>query len=374
MIGLATFPPIHVAESISESVIVRVQCSPTTQISWPRAAALAFALVIGATASLPVQSQGTPDTPSASHAPSAPPTSITGSVVDQDGAVIANATVTLMQPEALAQKTITANDGTFVFSNVRTGHFELTVEAPTFASKKISGEMHIGQVYWAPPIELNPAAKVEVEVAETQEQIAEEQIHVEEKQRVLGVFPNFYASYEPDPAPLNTRQKYQLAWKAAINPVSFGVAAFFAGVQQADNTFSGYGQGLQGYGKRLGATYADSVAGTFIGDAILPSVFKQDPRYIYKGTGSRKSRLLYALSASVRCRGDNRRWEPNYSNMLGDLAAGALSNVYYPASNRNGVGLTFENALIGIGGSSLGAVFEEFFLRKITPHANQQHP
>jgi hypothetical protein len=210
--------------------------------------------------------------------------------------------------------------------------------------------------------------------AETQEQIADEQLHIEEQQRVLDVIPNFYVSYEPDPAPLNARQKYRLAWKASINPFSFGIAAVFAGLEQSDNFYSGYGQGLQGYGKRLGATYADSVSGTFIGGAILPSVFKQDPRYYYKGTGTRKSRLLYALAAGFRCKGDNGHWQPNYSSMLGSLASGALSNAYYPASNRNGVALTFENALIGIGGSSITAVVQEFFLRKFTPHANQPPP
>ena len=61
--------------------------------------------------------------------------------------------------------------------------------------------------------------------------------------------------------------------------------------------------------------YADLVSGTFIGGAILPSLFKQDPRYFYKGTGSRKSRFFYAIANSVICKGDNGRWQPNYSNI-----------------------------------------------------------
>jgi hypothetical protein len=374
MMELPTFLPIHIPESIAESVTVRVQYSPATQISWPRAVALAFAFAISVTSPLPAESQGTPDAQTAPLTRSISPYSITGSVVDQDGAVIANATIMLTQPEASVQKTISAGDGTFNFLHVRTGSFELTVEAPTFASKKISGEMHVGQPYWAPPIQLSPATKIEVEVAETQEQIAEEQIHVEEQQRVLGFIPNFYVSYEPNPVPLNVRQKFQLAWKASINPASFGIAAFFAGLEQADNFYSGYGQGWQGYGKRLGATYADSVSGTFIGGAIFPTVFKQDPRYYYKGAGTRNSRVRYALASAFRCKGDNGKWQPNYSSMLGGLASGALSNLYYPAANRNGVALTFENTLIGIGGNSLGAVFQEFFVRKFTPHTNPPDP
>jgi hypothetical protein len=304
---------------------------------------------------------------------STPSATITGTVVDKDGAVIAGASVTLTQPEAPPQKVTSAGDGTFNFSNARPGPFELNVDAVGFALQKTSGNLQPGLPYWVPPIQMTPATRIEV-TAETQEQIAEEQVHVEEQQRVLGVFPNFYVTYEPNPAPLNMRQKYQLAWKSVIDPVGIGFSAVLAGFEQANNSYPGYGQGVQGYAKRFGATYADFVSGTFIGSAILPAVFKQDPRYIYKGTGSTRSRLLYALSASVICRGDNRRWQPNYSNVFGDLASGALSNLYYPASSRNGVALTFENTLIGIGGSSLGAVVEEFFLRKITPHANQPHP
>jgi len=312
------------------------------------------------------QSQGSEISPSAQN----PTTAITGTIVDKDGAVIPNASVALSQPEQPPQKARSDNNGTFNFPNASPGPFELAVDASGFATQKTSGTVLLGQSYWLPPIQLTAATKIEVDVTETQEQIAEEEVHIEETQRVLRVFPNYYVAYEPNPAPLNMRQKYRLAWKASINPVSFGVAALFAGLEQADNFYSGFGTGWQGYGKRLGANYADSVSGTFIGGAILPSVFKQDPRYYYKGTGTRKSRLRHALAASVICMGDNGHWQPNYSNMLGALASGALSNAYYPASDRRGVGLTFENALIGIAGSSFAAVVQEFFLRRLTSHSS----
>ena len=74
-----------------------------------------------------------------------------------------------------------------------------------------------------------------------------------------------------------------------------------------------------------------------LGGAVFPSLFKQDPRYFYKGTGSISSRALYAIANSVICKGDNERWQPNYSAILGGIAAGGISNLYYPASNRSGV-------------------------------------
>ena len=203
--------------------------------------------------------------------------------------------------------------------------------------------------------------------------MAEDEIRVEEKQRLLGVFPNFYVSYVPNAVPLTAKQKFELAWKTIIDPVSFGIIAGVAGIEQADNAFSGYGQGAQGYAKRYGAAYADFVSGTFIGSAILPSLLKQDPRYFYKGTGSRKSRFLYAVANSVICKGDNGRWQPNYSFIVGDLAAGGISNLYYPAQNRNGAALTFENAAIAVGAGAMGNVIQEFFLRKLTSHVPSQN-
>jgi hypothetical protein len=71
----------------------------------------------------------------------------------------------------------------------------------------------------------------------------------------------------------------------------------------------------------------------------------------------------------VICRSDKGNWEPNYSNILGSLGAGAISNLYYPASNRNGAGLTIENGLIGVATGAIGNLFQEFLVRKLTPHA-----
>jgi hypothetical protein len=199
--------------------------------------------------------------------------------------------------------------------------------------------------------------------------VAEDQIKVQEKQRVLGVVPNFYVSYDQHAVPLTSKQKFELAWKTTVDPVSVGVTGVIAGIQQAQNNFSGYGQGAQGYAKRLGAAYGDFVASTYIGGAILPSLLKQDPRYFYKGSGSKRSRILYALATSVICKGDNGRWQPNYSGILGSLAAGGISNLYYPAKNRDGVELTFENALIGIGESAAVNLLQEFVIRRLTPNA-----
>ena len=139
-----------------------------------------------------------------------------------------------------------------------------------------------------------------------------------------------------------------------------------AGVQQATDSFPGYSQGWEGYGRRYGADLGNLVSGTFVGGAILPSLFRQDPRYFYKGAGSAPSRFWYAVSRIAVTRGDNGRPQPNYSTVLGDLSAGAISNLYYAREDRTGAKVTLANGLLGIAGDAMNNVFQEFVLKKLT--------
>jgi hypothetical protein len=194
----------------------------------------------------------------------------------------------------------------------------------------------------------------------SQEQLAAEQIRQQEKQRIAGVVPNFNVSYNGDAAPLSSRQKLHLAFRSAVDPVAFGVAGLDAALSQVQNDFPGYGQGLQGYGKRWGAAYADNFDGTMLGNALFPILLKEDPRYFRRGTGSFSSRLFYSLSTTIWCKRDNGTWGPNYANVLGNLAAGGISNLYYPASDR-GAALTFERGFTVTAYGAFGGVFNEFW-------------
>ena len=297
-----------------------------------------------------------------------------GAVVDRDGTVYEGAHVargladSARSGPAAMQTATTDSNGRFNFSNVPPGPFRLTVTSDGFATQTVTGTLHAGESFEGKAIVLRMNATTsEIDVTATREEIAQEELKEEETQRVLGVIPNFYVTYVPDAPPLTRKQKYSLAWKSSIDPVTFLAVGFFAGVEQATNTFSGYGQGAQGYAKRYGAGFADSFIGTMIGGAILPAWWKQDPRYFYKGTGTTRSRALYAIANAVICKGDNGHWQANYSAIIGGLAAGGISNLYYPPSSRDGATLTFENALIDTGFSAVGNLFQEFVVRKLTP-------
>ena len=247
------------------------------------------------------------------------------------------------------------------------------MSAAGFATQTLSGVLAPGGTSPLPPIRLTLyVGTVSVDVTPAQvEIIAEQQIKQEERQRVLSVFPNFRVSYLPDAAPLNSRQKFQLTRKTVADPTRFLSVGVVAGIQQARNDYSGFGGGAEGYARRYAALYATILTGSLISNVVLPVVFQQDPRYFYKGTGSTSSRVGYAISRAVVRKGDNGRWQPDYSRILGHLAAGAISNFYYPAADRRGIGLTLRNAALGIGGAAAGNLMQELVLKRFTTHAHK---
>jgi len=154
------------------------------------------------------------------------------------------------------------------------------------------------------------------DVYASNEELATEQVKIEEHQRVLGFIPNFYVSYDKNPVPLTSRLKFRLAFKVAIDPVTFAGTGFLAAEGQSSH-YPNYAEGMEGYGKRFGSVYVNGLTDILIGGAFLPSILHQDPRYFYQGTGSTKSRMRHALLSSVICKGDNGKWQPNYSSLGG---------------------------------------------------------
>jgi hypothetical protein len=216
-----------------------------------------------------------------------------------------------------------------------------------------------------------PRVEVSVDVTPERREIADQQLKQQEQQRLLGVFPNFRVSYEPNAVPLDSRQKFHLTWKAVSDPMSFVGTGITAGIQYARNDFPGFGDGVDGYAKRYAALYATRLTGTMITNVALPTLFKQDPRYFYKGTGSTGSRIGYAISRAVVRKGDNGHWQPDYSRVFGNLSAGAISNLYYPPEDRHGLSLTLTNTAIGLGGAAIGNLMQEFLYARLTTHARR---
>jgi hypothetical protein len=298
---------------------------------------------------------------------------VTGVIADDTGAPLAGATVTLTTQSGFRVEVATSSEGRFSLANIPAGSFTLTIASHGFAEQSLSGRVAAGEVATLPEIRLRLAVNaVSIDVTPSTVEIAEQQIKEQEQQRVFGVVPNFYVSFTPDAAPLNVRQKFQLSWKTHTDPVQFAFVAVVAAIQQSRNDYSGFGDGVSGYAKRYAAAYATGWTSGIMTRVLLPSVFRQDPRYFYKGTGSTRSRLGYALSRSVVRKGDNGRWQPNYSGILGSLASGAISNLYYPEEDRRGARLTLQNTAIGIAGGAIGNVAQEFLYSRFTTNRHRK--
>jgi hypothetical protein len=189
---------------------------------------------------------------------------------------------------------------------------------------------------------------------------AERELKAEEKQRLLGVMPQFQVVMGGTAVPLTGGEKWRLALHSAIDPFYIGWALVIGGgYGELVGSQDEYGWGPDGYLKRVGANYADNVDGALIGNALLPQLLHQDPRYFRKGTGSIKSRFVYAALSTVICHGDNGKKQANVSNVLGNFISGAISNAYYPANER-GAGLTLENGLSVTLFGALGGQLLEF--------------
>ena len=297
--------------------------------------------------------------------------SLSGTVLDTNRDVLQGARVTLAGRAGAAIQTVeSGSNGQFAFTGLPPDVYKLTVTAAgmnTYTSTQIP--LHAGEARIVPAVTLSVAGgTTSVTVtAGSKEELAEEQVQIAVQQRIGGVIPNFYSTYDWNAPPMQAKQKFQLSIRSLIDPVSFLTVAGIAGVQQYKNDFPEYGGGIEGYGKRYGAALANNVSGTLLGRAVYPSIFHQDPRYFYKGKGGIRSRALYAISAAVIARGDDGRWKPNYSSVLGKFSAAAISNLYYPSSDRGASQVVF-NGLAGIGEGAVRNLIGEFVLKRITSH------
>jgi hypothetical protein len=293
---------------------------------------------------------------------------IIGTVTDINNDVVSGATVILEGTVTGDRRTLTTTDnGFFQLDGLEPGNtYHITVSAKGFAD------------WTSPAIILKPdeyliltGCKLQiakelttVNVVYSSEEVAIEQVKVEEQQRIFGIVPNFYVVYDHNAEPLTTKLKFALALRVARDPITAVGELLLAGAEQAADT-PNYVQGAKGFGQRLGANAADGFSNIMIGGAILPSLLHQDPRYFYQGTGTNKSRALHAVIHPFVCKGDNGRWQPNYSSMGGDVASSAISNAYYPDSNR-GAGLVFANFGISTAERMVSSLVQEFILGKFT--------
>ncbi len=296
---------------------------------------------------------------------------ISGTVLDTNGDVIEGASVQLSEPgspETLRQLSSGAM-GQFDFANLEPGTYVVTVSRKgmtTFVSKPIALRPVAAVI--VPDVVLRVSAAATSVVVMDEHTASIEQVEIAEQQRVFKVFPNFYSSFDWNAPPMLPKQKYRLALRSLVDPVTFLTTGAVAGAEQYRNVFPSFGSGWDGYAKRYGAFYATHASGALLTEAVFPSIFHADPRYFIMGKGSTKARAYHAIASTFVTRGDDGSRKVNFPEILGDFSAAALSNAYFPASERGG-SLVLINGFGDLGGNMVGNLIREFVLNHLTTRA-----
>jgi len=155
-----------------------------------------------------------------------------------------------------------------------------------------------------------------------------------ESKRLLGVVPNYRSSPSlQNYQPLSPGDKFKIASEDAFDRGTVILAGIFGAESQATNANRSFGQGAAGFGGYFGAAYGDLVSSDYMTEGVFPVLLHQDPRYFRKGQGSGWSRLGYAAGQIFWTHTDSGGTQFNYSEIVGNSTAVAISNAYY-ADNR----------------------------------------
>jgi hypothetical protein len=157
-----------------------------------------------------------------------------------------------------------------------------------------------------------------------------EQTPTQESKRILWIVPNYRTSpslenYEP----LTPAEKFKLATEDSFDRGTVALGALFGAEAQLTNANRAFGQGGAGFGRYFGAAYGDLVIGDYMSEAVFPTLLHQDPRYFRRDEGTNWSRLRYAVGQIFWTHRDSGGTQFNYSEILGNSAAVAISNAYY---------------------------------------------
>ena len=198
--------------------------------------------------------------------------------------------------------------------------------------------------------------------------------HQSTAQQTVGVITRksvFFPELATNRTPLTSGEKFKLFVDKTISPSTFIGAIGSAAYGQAVNRYEGYGQGWDGYGKRVGAALANSASTNFLGTFLIPSLLHQDPRHFFTERPGFGRKLEYAFSRQVVTRTDSGHNTFNWSRILSLIGSEAIANTYLPPEERR-VGKTFERAGyrfgIGIGTTLLKEYWPMIFKKLGGPH------
>ena len=149
--------------------------------------------------------------------------------------------------------------------------------------------------------------------------------------RLFGIIPNYRADQAQDTyKPLTTREKYRIARSDSFDwPNYFLLAGFALQSQVAAGGFSHNG-GFTGFTQYYARAFGDQIIGSYITEAVLPSLLHEDPRFFRLGSGTFWHRASYAASRVLITRADSGKTRLYISELAGNAAVVAITVVLLP--------------------------------------------
>jgi hypothetical protein len=171
-------------------------------------------------------------------------------------------------------------------------------------------------------------------------------------------FPELAASHKV----LTPWNKFELFMQDSASPSAVLFSLASAGFSQARDSYSGYGQGAEGFAKRFGSKMARGASSKFFGEFVIASALHEDPRYFKQPEATLGQSVKHALRRVVNTPKDGGGEGINWGGLLGPLAGEALANTYLPEDERTAPRL-FKRYSLGLGTRAGTNIIREYWPR-----------
>jgi hypothetical protein len=152
---------------------------------------------------------------------------------------------------------------------------------------------------------------------------------------------------------LSAKEKLELSGWEQLQPYAFATQFLGAGWEHLIDSNPKYGTDSGAFGERLGAAALLQNSRAILSDGMMAAIFRQDPRYYRQGHRPVKQRIYHAAERVFIIRSDEGNYQPNYSQLLGNAIATALTMTYYPAvsatwpQTAKGYGISLAQGVLG---------------------------
>jgi hypothetical protein len=159
--------------------------------------------------------------------------------------------------------------------------------------------------------------------------------------------------------PLTGSEKWHYYLRSTYGPVSIARSVTWAGINQAMDSNPEWGQGMEGYGKRLGSKFAQYAIKRSVSQG-LGAWWHEDPRYFPATSSGLWPRTLHAVGWTFRTRTDDGGEKFADARLIGTFTGALVSRTWHPEDQRT-LRSGLQSGAISVGIDAGWNVFKEFW-------------